>query len=64
MSGIRALWKQISNLFQPWRAHDGDLTSEICSCPSHHRYRQACADISHHGLGRSGTRRQIPQTGV
>jgi hypothetical protein len=29
MSGIRALWRQISNLFQPYRAHDGDLPSEI-----------------------------------
>jgi hypothetical protein len=35
MSGIRALCKQISNLFQSWPAHDGDLPSENLTLEHH-----------------------------
>jgi hypothetical protein len=28
INGIRALWRQISNLFRIWVVHDGDLPSE------------------------------------
>ena len=46
MSGIRALWRQIGNLFHDQRAHDRDLPSQARSLASHHCYRKGCADTA------------------